>query len=50
MSYIFSCVCVRANNIAISLDGDINLCLLFTYKQLVGRALDDEKSIIFPYN
>lgn len=28
----------------------INLFLLFTYKLLVGKVLDDEKSITFPYN
>lgn len=43
MTSIFSCVCVRANNIAISLDRDISSYLLFTYKQLVGRALSNEK-------
>lgn len=36
-------MCVRANNIAISLDRDISSYLLFTYKQLVGRALSNEK-------
>ena len=43
MTLIFSCMCVRANNIAISLDRDISSYLLFTYKQLVGRALSNEK-------